>query len=295
MEKLAKENVSVITIKDEKYPKLLREIYNPPALLYYKGRLEEDEFAIAVVGTRKCTSYGKQVTSEITRDLANNGITIVSGLALGIDTLAHQAALEVNEKTIAVLGSGLDAQNIYPVTNCHLAEKIIETGGTLISEHPLGTLPLKFNFPQRNRIIAGLTLGTLVVEAPLTSGALITAKFALEFNREVFAVPGSIYSENSAGPNNLIKMGAKAVASAADILEALNLQRAIEYVEAKKIVPDSKNEAILLEYLSKEPVHIDILIKQSKLDTATVNSTITMMEIKGKVRNLGGSQYVLAR
>lgn len=294
-EKLEKEKIKVITIKDKNYPKLLAEIYDAPALLYFKGELNNLEFTLAVVGTRKISSYGKQITPQIVKDLTNNGLTIVSGLALGVDALAHQTALEVAGTTLAVLGSGLDWQNIYPADNRYLAQKIIDSGGTVISEYPIGTPPLKHHFPYRNRIIAGLSLGTLIIEAPISSGALITAKYALEQNREIFAVPGSIYNQNSEGPNNLIKMGAKLVSSASDILEALSLNQVTEFLKIKKIVADTKEEEILLNYLNYEPIHIDKLKELSRLNTSVLNSTLTLMEMKGKVKNLGGNYYVRAR
>lgn len=295
MEKLEKEKIRVITIRDKEYPKLLKEIYNPPALIYIRGKFTQaDELALAVVGTRKVSSYGKQITPEIVRDLASLKITIVSGLALGVDTLAHQSALETKGRTIGVLGCGLDKQSIYPPANRKLAEQIKENGA-VITEYPIGTLPLKQHFPARNRIISGLALGTLVIEAPETSGALLTAKSALEQNRDVFAIPGPIYSKNSTGPNNLIKMGAKLVTQAQDILDELNLNLAVQYQETKKIAPDTKEEAKILEYLSKEPIHIDKLVEKSGLDAGTVSSTLTLMEMKGKVRNLGSLNYVLAR
>lgn len=295
-EELVREKIQLVTIVDENYPKLLKEIYSPPAVLYYKGTLiPREEFTVAVVGTRKITNYGRQVTPEIVTGLVNNGITISSGLALGIDALAHEATLKNNGRTIAVLGSGLDQQNIYPFHNRFLAEKIIEQGGLVLSEYPPGTLPLKQHFPHRNRIIAGLSLGVLVIEAAKESGALITAKYALDQNRDIFAIPGNIYNENSQGPNNLIKMGAKLVMSATDILEALNLANATAFNETKQIIPDSKEEELLLKYLSSEPIHIDELVRQSKLLTSQVTATLTMMEMKGKVRNLGSMNYVLAR
>lgn len=295
-EKLEKENISVLTIKDENYPKILKEIYNPPALLYYKGKIfEKEEFSLAVVGTRKITPYGRQVTPQIVNELVKNNLTIVSGLALGIDSLAHETTVKNSGRTIAVLGSGLDKQNIYPAHNRYLVEKIIEQGGLVISEYPIGMLPLKYNFPARNRIISGLSLGTLVIEAGENSGALITAKYALEQNREVFAIPGSIYSQSSFGPNNLIKLGAKPVVSTEDILEALNLNQATNFIANQKIVPESKEEETLLRFLSKEPVHVDKLVQESKLSASAVNSTLTMMEMKGKVKNLGNMNYVLSR
>jgi len=294
--KLAKENIKVITVVDENYPKLLAEIYNPPALLYYRGALDlRDDFSLAVVGTRKYTSYGQQAVENITKDLVRNNITIISGLALGIDALAHLAALEAGGKTVAVLGSGLDRQSLYPSQNRYLADKIADAGGAVISEFPLGTAPLKYNFPQRNRIISGLSLGTLVVEAAEKSGALITAAYALEQNREVFAVPGNIFSCVSAGPNKLIKDGAKSVTSAFDIIENLNLTQATAYLDNKKILPESEEEEKIISKLSFEPIHIDELVRQTGLDAATANSTLVMMEMKGMVKNLGGMNYILAR
>ena len=293
--KLAAEGMTIITLKDAAYPKLLREIHNPPALLYVKGKLTaEDEFAVGVVGTRKISPYGRQVTPEIVRDLANSRLTVVSGLALGTDTLAHREALKCGGRTLAVLGSGINQQSVYPPANRGLAADIVKSGGALISENPFGTPPLKQNFPHRNRLIAGLSLGVLVVEAPAKSGALITAKFALEQNREIFAVPGSIYNPNSIGPNNLIKMGAKPATSAADILDGLSLTQAASFMENKRMIPDTREEAILLKYLGREPLHIDELKKICELDIAVIGGTLTMMEMKGKVRHLGGMYYVLA-
>ncbi|MDD5031651.1 MAG: DNA-processing protein DprA [Patescibacteria group bacterium] len=294
--RIAEEDIKVMTIADKSYPALLGEIYNPPSLIYYKGEFDlKDDFTLAVVGTRKFTNYGQQVTDHIVRDLAKNGLTIVSGLALGIDSLAHLATLETGGKTIAVLGSGLDKKNIYPSQNRYLAEKIIASGGAIISELPLGTPPLRHNFPQRNRLISGLSLGTLVIEAGEKSGALITAAYALEQNREVFAVPGSINSLVSAGPNKLIKEGAKVVTSAADVIETLNLTQATAYIDTKKIMPEGENEKKIIALLSFEPIHIDELVRASGLDTAAANSTLVIMEMKGMIKNLGGMYYILAR
>jgi len=294
LEKLKKENIQVVTIGDENYPRLLKEIWNPPALLYFRGVLEKDEkFSVAVVGTRKISNYGKQITPEITRELSANEITIVSGMALGVDTIAHETALEAGGKTIAVLGSGIDTASLYPTQNRYLSSKIIASGGTVVSEYPIGTVAMPQYFPHRNRIISGLSLGTLVVEAAEESGALITARYALEQNREVFAVPGSIYNPVSVGPNNLIKMGAKTVTSANDILETLNLIQTANFIQTRKIIPESPEEEKLLEFLSSEPIHIDKLISLSGLDTQKANSTLTIMEMKGKVKNLGGMNYVI--
>ncbi|TSC95353.1 MAG: hypothetical protein Athens101410_603 [Parcubacteria group bacterium Athens1014_10] len=291
-EKLEKEGISLITIEDKDYPALLKEIYDPPVVIYYKGILKKDGEKIGVVGTRKCTSYGLQATEKITGELVENGMEIVSGLALGIDTIAHSSALEKNGCTIAVLGSGIDEKTVYPPQNRDLAKKIIEKGGALISEYPCATPPLKQNFPLRNRIISGLSLGTLVIEAPYESGALITARCALEHNREVFAIPGNIYNRNSEGTNNLIKLGAHPVTSGKDILEALCLKQIIAPKD-KKIIPRNKEEKILLNFLSKEPIHIDKLVELSKLKTAIVTSSLALMEIENKVKNLGGMNYVI--
>ena len=223
MERLEKEKIKIITIQDESYPKLLKEIYAPPAILYIRGSFKpSDKFSLGVVGTRKLSNYGQQITPKITSELSQSGLTIISGLAKGIDTIAHQAAIDNNGRTIAVLGSGIDSKSVYPAINKYLAEKITENGA-VISEFPINTKPLAQNFPQRNRIVSGLSLGILVIEAPEKSGAMITARNALEQNRDVFAIPGDILSNNSMGPNNLIKMGAKLVTKTNDILEELNL------------------------------------------------------------------------
>lgn len=294
-ERLQKLNIKILTTDDPAYPTLLKEIYDPPLILYYKGRLEpnSDQFPLAVVGSRRVTIYGRQAISEIVAPLARAGFSIISGLAIGVDALAHAATLEAGGRTIAVLGCGLD--NIYPVQNHKLAARIIEQGGAIISEFPLGTPPFRSNFPIRNRIISGLSIGTLVIEAAIDSGSLITARSALDQNREVFALPGSIFSPLSAGPNNLIKMGAKVITTAQDVLEALHLEKAEEYAASVKILPDSVEEARLLEALSREPQHIDILVKIVNLPSPTVSSTLTLMEMKGRVRNLGGMMYVLTR
>lgn len=296
LEKLNKEKLSALTIEDPAYPKLLKQIYDPPFILYYRGRLEAfDGFLLAVVGARKYSDYGRQVAEKLVRELVLSNLTIVSGLALGIDALAHTAAIEAGGKTIAVLGSGLDQQNIYPSQNRYLADKIQAHGGLILSEYPIGTMPLKHHFPQRNRIVSGLSSATLVIEASEKSGALITAFHALEQNREVFAVPGSIYSGVSEGANRLIAMGAKLVTGAKDIIETMNLTEAAAYIENKKIIPETAEEELILGRLSYEPLHIDELKQLTRLDTAVINSTLTIMEMKGLVKNLGGLRYVLAR
>ncbi|KKR21305.1 MAG: hypothetical protein UT48_C0010G0053 [Parcubacteria group bacterium GW2011_GWE2_39_37] len=294
MERMEKEGVRAMLLDDNDYSSRLLKIYNPPPVIYYKGEAKAEELCIGIVGTRKFSAYGKQTTDQLTKELARNGLTIVSGLALGIDALAHFATLEADGRTIAVLGSGLDRQNIYPASNRYLAEKIIAEGGQLISEYPCGTQPLKHHFPQRNRIVSGLSVGVLVIEAAEKSGAIITSKFALEQNREVFAVPGSIFSTVSAGTNQLIKEGAIPVTAANDILTALDLSAATFYIESKKIIPETDEEKTILSFLNSEARHIDELSRLTRLQPSALSSTLMIMEMKGMVKNLGGMQYVLS-
>ncbi len=309
LEKIQEEDIKICKITDNDYPRLLKEIYDPPYFFYYKGSIANiNNFSIGVVGTRKYTNYGERAIEKIIYNLTKNNLNIISGLALGIDTLAHKACLNAKGKTIAVLGTGIDKQSFYPFTNRHLAEKIISEGGAIISEFPLGTEPLRYNFPQRNRIISGLSFGTLVIEAAEKSGALITARCACEQNREVFAVPGSIFSDMSIGPNELIKQGAKPITKADDILETLDLKNINNYIEntkctpgafpaghplGKKIIAESEEEKIILEHLSLEAIHIDELIRLTKLNTSAISSTLIILEMKGAIKNLGNMQYVL--
>ena len=296
MEKLERYKVTVLTIKDEAYPFRLKEIYEPPPVIYVRGSLTpEDDWSLAVVGTRRPTFYGREVSEQIVGDLARNRITIVSGLAKGIDATAHRAALDSGGRSVAVFGCSLDI--VYPKEHVKLARQIMENGA-LISEFPLGTPPRRENFPLRNRIMSGLSLGTLVVEAGEVSGALITAGHALEQNREVFAVPGSVLSAVSRGTNRLIQEGAKLVRGANDILEELNLTMAVQHVEVKEIVPSTETESIILQILrnlSPEPTHIDEVGHQSRLPIATVSSALSMMELKGMVKQVGGMNYIIAR
>lgn len=292
---LEQENIYCLTKDDEEYPELLKQIYDPPFCLFVRGNLDMIKFPVAVVGTRKFTNYGKQVTEEIIFELAKQGITIVSGLALGIDGIAHETTINAGGKTIAVLGTGINRKHVYPASHYQLSEKIIASGGALVSEYPPGALPSKYSFPRRNRIIAGLSIGTLVIEAPEDSGALITSQYALDNNREVFAIPQNINSINSAGGNNLLKNGAHLVTKAEDILEVLNLQDIKEFIDSQEIIPDSPTEAKILEILTKEPIHVDVITKKTQLDSPTVNATLTLMEMKGKVKNLGGMNYILSR
>lgn len=296
MEEMEKEKILAITINDKKYPALLKEIYDTPAVIFYKGNIASlSEPSVGVVGSRKISLYAQQSTPFIVKELARNGVAIVSGLALGVDTFAHQATVEVGGKTIAVLGGGLDKKNFYPPHNHDLAQKIIETGGAVISEHSVGAPPLHFNFPQRNRIISGLSLGIIIIEAAERSGALITAKIALEQNREVFAVPGNIFQLNSYGSNDLIKKGAHLTTAATDILEILNFKKAVEHHENKKIIPENPDEEKILAVLSADPMHIDAIGRTVNMSAAALSSALMLMEMKGMVKNLGGNMYVIGR
>jgi DNA processing protein len=293
MEKLERYGVKALSSGDGGYPARLREIYDYPPVLYVRGTLSpEDEWCLAVVGTRRSTVYGRQVTEEIVTDLARNKITIASGLARGIDSIAHGSALEAGGRSIAVFACGLDI--VYPAENAALARRIMEQGA-LVSEYPLGTKPRPENFPRRNRIMSGLSLGVLVVEAGESSGAIITANLALEQDREVFAVPGSILSTSSQGTNKLIQEGAKLVRGYTDILEELNLTAVARQLEMKELIPASDEESRLLKQMGAEPVHIDEICRRSGLPVATVSSTLAMMELKGLVRQVGAMNYSLSR
>ena len=293
MEMLERYQVKALTWNDPAFPDRLKEIYDVPPLLYIRGALAaEDEWAIAIVGTRRATIYGRDVTERLVTDLVNNRITIVSGLAHGIDSVAHRTALKAGGRTIAIFACGLDL--VYPAENTKLAQAIIEQGA-LISEYPLGTRPKADNFPRRNRIMSGLSLGVVVTEAGESSGALITANLALEQNREVFAIPGSILSPASRGTNRLIQDGAKLVRNVQDILEELNLTMIPQQLEMRELVPADETESLLLKHLRNEPIHIDEVCRRSQLPIATVSSTLAMMELKGMVRHLGGMNYTLAR
>ena len=293
LERVAQQGVTVLTWDSPDYPSLLMNISDPPPVLYVKGELlPRDEWALAVVGTRRATVYGREATRRLVSGLAPGGVTIVSGLARGIDTHAHQIALDVGGRTVAVLGCGIDI--IYPAQNRELAQRIVENGA-LVSEYPLGTKPEGGNFPRRNRIISGLSLGVLVVEGSKRSGAMITADYAAEQGREIFAIPGNILGRNSEGPNQLIQNGAKLVTTVGDVLEELNLSMVAEQAEAREIIPDNETEAVLLSHLSSEPVHVDELGREAGLPINEVASTLTLMELKGKVRQVGGMNYVIAR
>lgn len=293
MMRLEKENIKILLLDDADYPSLLKEIHNPPFLLYVRGEMDFNSAPmISIVGSRKFTEYGLSVTQKFSRELTQAGFIIVSGMALGIDAIAHQAALDANGKTVAVLGSSVDDKNIFPRHNFNLGQDIIRRDA-LLSDYPVETPAAPGTFPARNRIIAGMSLGTLVIEAGEKSGTLITAGLALEYNREVFAVPGPIFSPQSIGTHELIKKGAKLVSRTEDILEELNLETETEKEAPIQRNPDTPQEKIILEILTHEPLHIDNIAKLSKLGTSAAASTLAMMEIKGWVRNIGGQNYIL--
>ena len=294
MECLGKSGVIPLNWHHPIYPTRLKEIPDPPPVLYLKGTIQpEDERSVAIVGTRKATAYGREAAIALTSDLARNGVTIVSGLARGIDSIAHRTALDLGRRTIAVLANGLDI--IYPRENTRLTQEITERGA-LISEYPLGMRPDARNFPRRNRLMSGITLGTLVVEAGETSGALWTVSHALEQDREVFCVPGSIFSSASWSTNRLIQEGAKLVIDYKDVLEELNLTGVTHQMEMRIPTPAPEGEETrLLGYLSQEPIHIDEIRRNSRLPINVVSSTLTVMELKGLVKQVGGMHYIRAR
>lgn len=290
---LEKHGCSAFTWHDSEYPARLKEIDDAPPVLYVKGELlPKDERSVAVVGTRRVTAYGKEVTHRLSTDLTKSNVVIVSGLASGVDGIAHRAALEAGGRTIAVLGNGVDI--VYPRQHGRLADEIAKSGA-VVSEHPIGTKPRAEHFPRRNRILSGITLGTLVIEAAESSGALITARHALDQNREVFAVPGSILSPGSLGTNGLIqRMEAKPVHKHEDILEELNLSFVGAQIEMAALFPANDEESSVLYHLSQEPTHIDEIIRGSGMTISVVSSLLAMMELRGLVRQVGGMNYVRA-
>jgi DNA processing protein len=287
------QKIQVITWDDETYPRRLKEIDQPPPVLYVLGELlPEDEWAVAIVGTRRITSYGRQVTEEIASTLARSGITVVSGLARGVDGVAHQAALNAGGRTLAVLGSGVN--RVYPPEHRRLAEQI-SARGALVSDYALGTPPEASNFPPRNRIISGLALAVVVVEAGETSGALITAHFAVEQGRDVFAVPGNILAPQSQGTNRLVQQGAQPLLHVKDLLDALDLNAIVEHKAVRSVLPANAMEAQLLGVLGVEPLHVDDIRSKTGLPIEKVSATLALMELKGMVRQVGGMNYVAVR
>lgn len=295
-------NIEIATIKDRNYPQRLKNIPDPPKVLYIKGSLiKKDLNSIAVVGTRKPTPYGIYAVEKLVSELSEYGITIISGMATGIDTYAHLTSLKQDNRTIAVLGTGADT--VYPSHNRNLYNKIVKNGA-VISEFPLGTKGLPYHFPQRNRIISGLSLGTLVIEAEERSGTLITVTHSLEQGKDVFAVPGCINSSFSRGTNSLIRDGAKLVEKAEDIIE--------EIIELKDIENNSDNdyyknqcdksdlysglsddEKVILKKIKRSPVTIDQLARSKEMNIAKLNGIITVLEMKGKVKRIGGNKLTV--
>ncbi len=281
--------ISVTALDDPTYPALLKEIPTPPLLLYHKGKLPTNsDICVAIVGTRLATPYGNSCALTFARELARSGVIIVSGLAIGIDTAAHEASIEVGGRTIAVVAHGLNT--LYPTQNRLLAERIVSTGGAIVSEFPLGMEPMKQNFPLRNRIISGLSKATLVVEGKLTSGALITAREALDQNRDIFAVPGDITRENSAGPNSLLQAGASVALSPEDILNALALEAALPLPAKAVDVPAETR--VVLDALDKNPKSIDDVVHVANLSASEVMSILTQLELQQLARDVGGGLYV---
>lgn len=284
---------TILTLKDDDYPKRLRDIYDPPILLYMRGELKkEDELAVAIVGSRKTSHYGRWITEKISQELSRHGVTIISGLARGIDSVAHKGALQGEGRTISVLGCGVDV--IYPPENRNLFHQIINHGA-ILSEFPMGSSPEGGHFPRRNRIISGLSIGVVVVQASQESGSLITASYALEQGREVFAIPGNVGAEGSKGTNQLIKEGAKLVESSEDILEDIlpqwRREREITPEVESPVIHLNKEERILYELLEETPLHIDTIIRESKLDPGKVSSLLLDLELKGLIHQWPGKCF----
>lgn len=282
-------DIKEVPITSKEYPERLRQIHEPPAMLYVRGHiLGQDDIAVAIVGSRKCTQYGKQVAYDLAFALAKAGVTIVSGMALGIDGEAHRGALDAGGRTIAVLGTGVDEKSIYPHTHLSLAQRILKSG-VILSEFEPGTPGLPHHFPQRNRIISALSLGVVVVEGSEKSGSLITANFALEQGKDVFAVPGPIYAQTSVGANKLIQQGAKLVMNAQDVLEELGLeQQSVRTTVNEEL---SEEYALVLSVISQEAVSADQLIAKTQLPSSLVLEALTMLELQNRIQRVGAHTY----
>jgi DNA processing protein len=293
LKRLKADGFAALPIEHSEYPHRLREIDQPPPLIYLWGTIEErDQWAVAIIGTRNPSAYGRAIAQEVAMTLAHQGLTIVSGLARGIDGIAHKAALEAGGRTIAVLGSGLG--NIYPPEHKGLAESIAGSGA-VVSEYSLDTPPEGRNFPPRNRIISGLSLGVIVVEAGQASGALITTDFAADQGRDVFAVPGDITRKQSVGTNRLIQQGAFPLTDPSDVLEVLNLAMIEQEVQLELDLPVEPAERKLLDSLSREPKHVDEIRALSELSASEVSAGLAMLELKGRVKQVGGMHFVRVR
>jgi DNA processing protein len=300
LDSIQRKKIQITTLLDAEYPSLLREIPDPPPLIYVRGHLPKESFAnIAIVGSRHATAYGLVTTQRLSEDLVSLGLTVVSGMAVGIDTAAHRGALDAGGSTIAVLGSGLN--RIYPAENRRLFHRIAEKGA-VISEFPLDTAPDAHNFPKRNRIISGMSLGTIVAEATRKSGSLITARLAAEQNREVFAVPGSIQSFKSTGTHTLIKEGAKLVEHAQDIIEELPLavtagettRRTRDDASMEKQPHMTTEEKAVLDALEPYPVHIDDIIRKLHIEPGKLSGILLSLELKGIVLQMPGKHFAIA-
>jgi len=290
---LADENIDFCTIFDKEYPELLKQTADPPVLLFYQGNPQSDgRFGIAFVGSRKNTPYGSRAVQLLVQGLPPEQCLVISGLALGIDACAHQSAVRCGIPTVGVIGSGLDKRCFYPAANKKLKESMLAAGGAVFSEYPPGIPPLKINFPARNRIIAGLARLVAVIEAGKRSGSLITARFALEIGRDVYALPHNIFSPLAAGCNELIKRGAFPVTCPDDLLLPYGLsaeQHTIKSAPAKTLSDDEKK---IMSGLSHEPRHINDLVRRAELDTSKIISTLTIMEMKGLIKNVGNMEYI---
>ena len=293
LDRVQKAGATALCWDDADYPNLLREVADPPPVLFVKGTLTEaDNWAVSIVGTRQCTVYGREVAEMLSTELARNHITVISGMARGIDAAAHAACLKATGRTVAVLGCGVDV--VYPPEHKKLAQQIVEQGA-IVSDYPIGTPPDAMNFPPRNRIISGLSMGVIVVEADDKSGALITTDFATEQGRDVFAVPGNIFNRSSRGTNKLIQNGAKMVLDINSILEELNLNMVADRVEVQTAMPENETERVLMTKLSHEPLATDELVRTLQLPAEVVSATLALMELKGMVRQASGTSYVVAR
>ncbi len=290
---IEEKQITVLTWDDAAYPQRLKQIDQPPPVLYVRGELQsQDDWAVAIVGTRRVTGYGRQVAEEVATFLGQRGITVVSGLARGVDAVAHEAAMRAGGRTIAVLGNGVD--RVYPPEHLNLARQMLEQGA-VISDYAPGVAPDAANFPPRNRIISGLSLATIVIEAGDKSGALITAAFAADQGREVFAVPGNITAPQSRGTNRLIRDGAIPLLRPEDILEGLQLGEVTHQQAARRHLPADEIEANVLAVLANEPLHVDDISNRTGLAIERISATLTMMELKGMVRNMGGMSYGAVR
>lgn len=289
-EKLSKLEIKITTFINDDFPENLKELEGAPAVLYYKGSLAGlKRNSVAIVGTRKMTSYGREVTEKFAGELSNFGVTIISGLARGVDTAAHKACISARGITVAVLGNGLDT--VYPPENESLAKEIVKMGGAIISEYPLGYPALPVNFAVRNRIVSGLSNCVLVIEGAEKSGTLLTASHAAEQGKTVFAVPGQITSPLSKAPLSLLKNGAKIATETKDILEELDMETKVDKEKMEKALPSTPEEAKIIEFLENEPLFLDELVRISGGKTSEISARLTIMEMKGLVRNLGGGKY----